>query len=220
MKVMVVSPHPDDETLGAGGFLLKCRQKDAKLYWLNVTNMKEEYGYSPEQIERRQNEIDQVKSSYGIKFFYDLALKPAGVDEYPLGELVGRLKEILDEARPDTLLIPYGNDVHSDHRVIYHAVYSCTKSFRSPYLKTVLCMEILSETDQASPNQTFTPNFFVNIADYIDKKIQIMKIYESELKEPPFPRNPEAIRGLSAFRGAAAGYPYGEAFYMLKHRIN
>ena len=37
MKVMVVSPHPDDETLGAGGTILRMMAEGHKVYWLNVT---------------------------------------------------------------------------------------------------------------------------------------------------------------------------------------
>ncbi len=58
MKVMVISPHPDDETLGAGGTLLKFKEKGHKLYWLNVTNVKVEYGYSEERVKERNKECD------------------------------------------------------------------------------------------------------------------------------------------------------------------
>jgi len=53
-KIMVVSPHPDDETLGAGGTLLKLKSEGHKIYWLNFTNMAKEYGYDRSGILRRQ----------------------------------------------------------------------------------------------------------------------------------------------------------------------
>lgn len=40
MKTMVVSPHPDDETLGAGGSLLKLKEAGSQIYWLNITDVK------------------------------------------------------------------------------------------------------------------------------------------------------------------------------------
>lgn len=80
-------------------------------------------------------------------------------------------------------------------------------------------MEIISETDQAQESHTFCPNAFVNITPFLDRKIEILKIYESEIKHPPFPRNEDAVRGLAAVRGAAAGYRYCEAFRLLKYYV-
>lgn len=37
MKVLVASPHPDDETLGAGGTILRMTAEGNEIYWLNFT---------------------------------------------------------------------------------------------------------------------------------------------------------------------------------------
>ena len=59
-KILVVSPHADDEVLGAGGTILKHVQEGDKVYWINVTNAKEEYGYSKEEELQRRQEIEIV----------------------------------------------------------------------------------------------------------------------------------------------------------------
>lgn len=218
MNVLVISPHPDDETLGAGGILLKLKSNGHKVYWLNVTNMKTEYGYTNERVKERNEEINKVKQAYSFDGFWNLEMEPAGMDKYETGNLVSQFKQIFEKVRPELLLLPYQYDVHSDHRVIFDTVYSCTKSFRAPYLKTVLSMEILSETDQAQRECGSAPNVFVDISPFIDKKIEIMKIYKSEIDTAPFPRNENAIRGLAAYRGATAYYEYSEAFYLIKSR--
>ncbi|WP_026523431.1 PIG-L deacetylase family protein [Butyrivibrio sp. MB2005] len=220
MNVLVISPHPDDETLGAGGTLLKFKDSGHRLFWIIVTNMKTEYGYSAERVNERNKEIEEVDRAYGFEKMWNLEMEPAGVDKYEKGELVAGFKKILDEVQPEILIIPYRFDVHSDHRIIFEAVYSCTKAFRAPYLKTVMSMEILSETDQAQVENVFSPNVFVDISEYIDKKIDVMRIYKSEIDEAPFPRNENAIRGMAAFRGATAYQKYSEAFYLIKSRID
>ncbi|MDY6845300.1 MAG: PIG-L family deacetylase, partial [Thermodesulfobacteriota bacterium] len=68
-------------------------------------------------------------------------------------------------------------------------------------------------------NNNFTPNMFVDITDFIDRKIEIMKIYKNELCEHPFPRSGRNIRALATFRGAAAGYEYAESFMILKEIV-
>ncbi|SFI04840.1 N-acetylglucosaminyl deacetylase, LmbE family [Pseudobutyrivibrio sp. OR37] len=220
MKVLVISPHPDDETLGAGGTLLKLKKEGHEIYWLNVTNMKTEYGYTQERVDERNAEIEKVANAYQVDGFYNMELQPAGVDGYDLGDLIPQFKSVFEEVKPQVLLMPYQYDVHSDHRVIFDAVYSCTKSFRAPYLNTVLCMEILSETDQAERSHGFIPNVFIDITDYLDEKIEIMKTYKSEIDASPFPRNEDAIRGLASYRGATAHYKYSEAFYLIRSRVD
>lgn len=45
MKILVVSPHPDDETLGAGGSLLKWKNAGNEISWLNITDVDGGGGY-------------------------------------------------------------------------------------------------------------------------------------------------------------------------------
>ncbi|MBD5502348.1 MAG: PIG-L family deacetylase [Lachnospiraceae bacterium] len=220
MRILVVSPHPDDETLGAGGTLLKCKRDGHSVYWLNVTNMKLEYGYSSERINERIAEIEAVKKSYCVDGYIDLGLEPAGLNKYETGHLISLFKESLEKIKPEILFIPYKYDVHSDHRIVCDVIYSCTKSFRAPYINAVLAMEILSETDQAPRENAFAPNIYVDISEHMERKIEIAHKYKSEIKETPFPRNEDAIRGLASYRGAASLYKYSEAFYLVKSRVD
>ncbi len=78
--------------------------------------------------------------------------------------------------------------------------------------------ETLSETDfsPALQENSFAPNYFVDISSFIDKKNEIMKIYSSEIKEHPFPRSERNIRALATYRGAQCGVDSAEAFMILK----
>ena len=61
--------------------------------------------------------------------------------------------------------------------------------------------------------KTFNPNVYVDISKYIEKKIDIMKIYKSELGSHPFPRSEENIKALATFRGASCGFNYAESLF-------
>ena len=79
-------------------------------------------------------------------------------------------------------------------------------------------METLSETE-FSPSikkDTFVPNKFVEITKYMNKKIQIMKVYKSEIKKHPFPRSLKSIRALASLRGSTSGCKFAESFMLLK----
>ena len=215
-KILVVSPHADDEVLGAGGTILKHVQEGDKVYWINVTNAKEEYGYSKEEELQRRQEIEIVAKKYGVEELINLGLEPAGLDKYGMSALVRKFAEIMKQISPQIVIMPFQYDVHSDHRIVFDAVYSCIKSFRYHSIEKILCMEILSETDYAVSDKGFVPNYYVDISPYIEKKIEIMKEYKSEIKASPFPRNVEAVRGLAKYRAAGCNVEYAEAFWLLK----
>lgn len=79
-------------------------------------------------------------------------------------------------------------------------------------------METLSETEfsPSTKEDSFIPNVFVDISQYMDKKIKIMEHFKSELAPHPFPRSERNLRALATFRGATSGCEYAESFVLLK----
>ena len=59
---------------------------------------------------------------------------------------------------------------------------------------------------------------FVDINEFLERKLEIMAVYKSELSDFPFPRSIEAIRALAALRGSTAGFMAAEAFQLLRER--
>lgn len=215
-KILVVATHPDDETFGAGGYLLKKKFEGHKTYVLNITHMSIEAGYSEEQIKTRNQEISKMKDAYNLDGYYNLGLKPAMLESYRLGELIRKISDVFNEIEPNTVILPFRNDVHSDHRVAFDACYACTKTFRYPYVKKILMMETPSETDFALPQESFKPNYFVDISDYIETKVRIASIFNSEILEHPFPRSKKNIFAYGTIRGACSNSLYAEAFEIIK----
>lgn len=216
MNVIVVSPHPDDETLGAGGTLLKYKAQGHSIFWLNITNMKEEYGYTTDIISERQLQISKVNKAYSFSGFFDLQLQPAYLERYNSGDIINQISKIFEKVRPEVVILPNRSDAHSDHKRVFDWCYSCTKVFRHPYIKTILTMEILSETDFGTMEDYFIPNYFVDVTDQMDKKAEILRLYDSELGEHPFPRSIEGLEALAKIRGISAGTKYAEAFKVMK----
>lgn len=217
-EILVVAPHPDDETLGCGGTLLRHAAQGDKVHWLIVTEMKPEHGFTQEQVESRCAEIREVARQYGFSSVHALGFSTAKLDTAPLLGLVAAIEAVFKTVRPEAVYLPYPGDVHSDHRIVFDAAAPCTKTFRFPWLKRVLAYETISETDLAlNPGLNgFRPNVYVCIDEYVDKKIEIMKQYTTEFGEFPFPRSEEALRALAALRGAAAGCRAAESFMLLK----
>lgn len=217
-KIIIISAHPDDEVLGAGGTILKHTENGEEVHWVIATALHENKGFSRERIESRNREIELVAQQLGIKETHKLDYPTMSLTSSSLATLIPSLSSIFLQSKPDTIYCLNRSDAHSDHRVLFDAVMACTKSFRYPFVKKVLMYECISETEfaPALPERAFIPNYFVDITAFITKKLEIMKIYESEIGTHPFPRSLENIRALAHFRGASVGVHYAEAFQLIK----
>jgi LmbE family N-acetylglucosaminyl deacetylase len=218
MNIVVIAAHPDDETLGVGGTMLKHAANGDNVYWLIATNMLESEGFSKEHIAQRQSEIELAGTKLKVKGINKLNFASMSLTDNSLNQLIPKISAYFNEIKPEIIYVMNRSDAHSDHRILFDAVMACTKSFRYPFIKRVLMYECLSETEfaPALPEKVFIPNYYVDITDFMDMKLEIMKIYESEIDEHPFPRSISNIKALAHFRGASVGVNYAEAFQLLK----
>ena len=217
-NIIVISAHPDDEVLGVGGTLLKHKKEGDNIFWLVITNILEEQGFSKEKVDIRQNEIKKVARELGIRKTFLLNYPTMSLSSRSIITIVPEISEVFMEVKPEVIYCLNRSDAHSDHRVTFDAVMACTKSFRYPFVKKVLMYECISETEFAPslPEKVFIPNYFVDITDFMEEKLDIMKIYESELGQHPFPRSLKNIEALAINRGASAGVEYAESFQLIK----
>lgn len=217
-KILVVAPHPDDETLGCGGALLKHKSCGDELYWLIVTGLTKDGGYKTAAIRKRQLEIERVSAAYAFSGVFRLGFPTTALDVLSKAEMVKSVGDVIARVKPEIIYMPHRGDVHSDHTVTAEAVVSASKTFRAPFIKKILSYEVVSETEFAAPCQAaaFIPNSFTDITGFLEQKLEIMKIYEGELFEHPFPRSLANLKALATFRGATAGSQYAEAFMLMK----
>ena len=213
--------HPDDETLGCGGTLFRHKDNGDEVHWVIATDIKESDGYDISAIKKRNNELNKVNNLYEFDSVNRLGFSTTKVDEYSVSELIEKISFVINKVKPNIIYLPFKGDIHSDHRCIFDAAYSCTKIFRYPFIKKVYMMETLSETEFSLSIEggSFVPNIFVDISNYMDKKIEAMKIYESEMSRHPFPRSERNIKALATYRGATAGCYYSESFMLIKEII-
>jgi LmbE family N-acetylglucosaminyl deacetylase len=220
-SVIVIAPHPDDETLGCGGTLLRHKAEGDKVHWLIITGISEKLGFSADRVSSRKAEIDKVSESYGFDSVHSLSFPAAGLDQIPLNEIVEAISSVFKEIRPNIVYLPHRGDVHTDHGVVFDSAAACTKWFRYGHVNRVLAYETLSETGFGiDPNtRGFEPNVYVNIEPYLERKLEIFEIYEGEGGVFPFPRSEKTIRALSSLRGSSAGFISAEAFMLLREAV-
>jgi LmbE family N-acetylglucosaminyl deacetylase len=218
-RILVVATHPDDETLGCGGTLLKLVQHGARIFWVLVTAALEP-DYSADYIAMQAKQVENVRQAYPFESLTWLKYPTTRLDALPLASLIVALQKCLAQIRPECVFIPNRSDVHSDHRVVFHALSAVLKPIYmcSLGVNRILACESISETDAAPPlpECAFLPTVFVDVGETFERKMEIMGLYKSEIHAEPLPRSPSSIRAQARFRGSTIGVEYAEAFMLVR----
>lgn len=219
MRVLAISAHPDDETLGCGGTLLTHSSRGDEVSWLIVTKAADAR-WSPEVVRAKEKEVDAVAREFGVARLFWPGLPSTRLADGMLNDVVAAVREAVEAIRPEIVYVVHHGDVNTDHQVVNTATCIVLKAFhmRSLGVRRLLAFECLSSTEAAPPNaaRAFLPNVFRDITQVIDKKIELMGLYGTESQPEPMPRAPSSIRALARYRGAAVGVPYAEAFMLVR----
>ena len=220
--VLVVSMHPDDETLGCGGSILKHVDRGDEVHWVVVTQPHSPT-WTDDVIEEKAREVDAVARAFRFASSRRLSFGANELERTNFNELIDALRDTIVDVSPDTVYSVSGGDIHSDHEVGFKALTVVAKPFYTDRLgvRRLLCYETLSSTDAAPAlaGRAFVPQVFSDITPYLDRKVEIMSIYGTEAQPDPMPRGPSAIRALARTRGATIGVEYAEAFCLIRDVI-
>ncbi|MEE9398693.1 MAG: PIG-L deacetylase family protein [Dehalococcoidales bacterium] len=217
MKVLIIAAHPDDETMGAGGTIVKHIKCGDEVYLCVVTK-----AYSPEWsaeiIKVKREEVSKAAEILGIKRVHFLDLPTVKLDTVPQKELNELLLKKVEEIQPEIIYTTHRGDLHKDHRLVCEATMVVIRPFPGSTVRKVLCYELLSSTELGGSlaESSFIPNMYVDISETLETKLKAMAVYQSELKEYPHPRSLEAIAALAKFRGSTIGVEAAEAFMLVR----
>ncbi len=221
-SVLAVAVHPDDETLGCGGTLLRLAQEGTAIHLLIVTSAHSP-AYDAGFIEQQRKQVRDVMAAHPFITGSWSGYETCRLDKCSISDLVKVFGRYLENTRPEWVFLPHHADVHSDHRVVFNAMSALLKpvGMRLYGVNRVLSCETISGTEAAMPiaGNTFLPTVYVDITSTIERKLEITSLYETELQPEPNPRSLSAIRALARYRGASVGVEYAEAFALLRELL-
>ena len=213
MNVLVFAPHNDDEVLGVGGTIGKYAFEGHSVYVCEITG-----GPNANLL---QTEAKNAHKILGVKETVFLNLPAVRLKNLDLKELNEPINNVVKKIKPEIVFTPFIGDMHVDHREVTESVLVAVRPIDFSSVKTVYMYETLSETGWNIPNEerTFIPDTWINISGFLDKKIEAMKCYKSQLKDYPNPRSEESIRALAMYRGSTVSLHYAEAFMLIRNII-
>lgn len=217
MKVLVIAPHPDDEIIGVGGTIAKRAEAMDEIYVCVVTK-----GQSPmfqaDFVEQGRKECREADKLLGIKETIFLNFPAVMLETVPRYELNGRLCNVVQQIMPDEVYIPHRGDMQLDHQMVVDAAMVALRPKYKHTVKRIYAYETLSETGWNIPNivNEFIPNVYEDISRFMEKKIEAMNVFQSQLAPFPAARSLGAIEALAKYRGATVNVNAAEAFCLIR----
>ena len=126
--------------------------------------------------------------------------------------------KLIQDITPDVVYLPHRGDMQLDHKLTVDAAMVALRPKYKHVVKQIYAYETLSETGWDVPNVTneFIPTSYNEIDGFIEKKIDAMKVFKSQIAEYPNARSIESIRALAIYRGTMVGFRAAEAFVLLR----
>ena len=215
-RVLILSPHADDEILGCGGFISKFSKNDYHINVLILTNANKGAPeiYSAEKIRAIRDEAKLANNFIGTKRLFFENLPALSLSNYPFYKITNIIDKYIIDINPEIILIPSANDIH---KIIFKASKVAMRPNKKRNLRKILSYEVLSETEWNEKEKSFSPNYFVSLSKSdINNKVKAFLKYKSQVKKFPHPRSKEAIISLSRVRGSQVFKQYAEAFKVEK----
>lgn len=216
-RILVIVPHPDDETLGAGGTIAKYAERGDRIDVLVVSGHLPPL-YPPDVFPATEAEARAAFAILGVSDCTFLKIPATMLGDVPVHELNGRIASAVKACAPHIVFTCYP-DRHVDHRIVFESVMVATRPIGfARTIELVAVFETLSETHWNAPHiePGFVPNFVVDITASMENKRSALACYGSQIPPFPGPRSIEAAEALAKFRGTQAGFAFGEAFHIVR----
>jgi len=176
-KVLVLAPHPDDETIGCGGSLVRHTDAGDPVKVVFLTNGA--YGDTSGRMDRdayvgwRRDEAEKACACLGVT-----DLEFWAYEDRSLAGARGalrRLIDLLEDFRPELVYAPSPVEIHPDHRAASFLLFDAVRSIDIEF--QIAFYEI---------GQPMSVNVLVDISEVLDRRVRALEAYESQLKERPY----------------------------------
>ena len=211
MNVMAIGAHPDDIEFGCGGTLFKHKSGGDNIVMVVMTNTKSISGVTGESL-RSEKELKNESEQSAKVLGCDLEFLPFTDLHIPFSfESVSKLEKLMIEYDTDIVYTHWGGDTNQDHIATLKTTMASAR-----LLPNVLCYEQLPVP--RITNVYPTANYYVDVTDVFEKKIEMCECHDSQLKKYKKQGYDvlDSLSVLARYRGNQIGVKYAEAFDVLK----
>lgn len=217
MNVLVVAAHPDDEILGVGGTVASHIANGDRV---RLAVMCEGFSsrYSPDWDGEVRKQANDAARILGVTDLVLGNLPDQKLDTLPLCQVTRKVEQLISDLQPELVYTHFAGDINRDHRVLTEAVLVAVRPYSAPSVKEILMFETPSSTEWSSPLLTisFQPNLFVDVSNFLERKLEAFSCYSAEVREYPHPRSLGALADRARYWGSVINRKCAEAFVLVR----
>ncbi|MDD5194081.1 MAG: PIG-L family deacetylase [Candidatus Omnitrophica bacterium] len=220
-KILIIAAHPDDEILGCGGsaarFVAEGNEVSTLILGEGITSRDQtrRRELRKKDLKKLKTEVYDANNAIGVKNIFLNDFPDNRFDTMAFLDIVKVIEKVKDKISPDTLYTHCRQDLNIDHRITYQAVLTACRPLQGETVKEIYSFEVPSSTEWNYP-YAFSPNIFITIDKSIQKKLDALRCYSSEIRDFPHPRSLEAVKVNARRWGSVAGVSYAEAFELIR----
>lgn len=217
-SVIVLAPHPDDESIGCGGTICKYIESGASVRVVIMTDGCQgdrelrKIKVGSKQRVQLESDLAEVRKQESRSALDVLGVSDIHYLDAPDGKLLGNTNEtattlakLLEEQRPDAVLLPFLTDRHLDHFATNSCLVKACEKLDAGWTRNLQCIgyEIWSP---------IYANTIVDISDLMPRKHAAIECYKSQLKDNDYIAGVSGLNKFRAISGLTGGH-YAEAFF-------
>jgi len=217
-RILIISPHPDDEVIGCGGLLEIAKQKNCEvfIFYICVGKCRQLVTGSTEE-DTRLKELESVAKACNFKYkILFIGKEFVRLDTVAQKDLIDPIEDIIEEFKPDIICIPSPESYDQDHRATYTACITALRPIPRKIRHFVPTVLIYEEPYTWTIGRLLKPNFYLDMTGLEERKVALMKLYKSQDREPPFSRSGENLVHYMRIRGSEVGLKSAEAYHLLR----
>jgi len=213
--VLVIAAHPDDELLGCGGTLALHADAGDEVVAFIACEW-ESHRYGPNGVGQSRHVL-AAAAKLGIADVRLGGFADQRLDTVTLTEIIGSIEAVVRDVQPAVVYCQHGGDINRDHQLLFQAAMVATRPTEW-FIEEVYAFDTASSTEWAYP-RSFVPDTWVDISRTLDRKLEAMACYESEVRAYPHPRSLEALRHRAHAWGNQVCMDAAEAFITVRRVV-
>ena len=218
MRILAVGCHPDDIEIACAGTLAKCVKRGDTVITCHASSG--DLGHviiPPEELKKIRAEVARSAGKLaGIEVI------TAGFNDLDIYDNNKKARDMMVDvikyANPDMIITHDPNDYMPDHNAVARLVFDASFTATLPNYHTevegaakmvpIYYMDTLCGVN-------FNPTEYVDVSDYIDKKLEMLNCHESQIVWMRDHDNidfPDMVKTCCRYRGFQCGADYAEGF--------